>query len=97
MTGRLSSSGGGTRSALWTQLRADSLAHPIALPESAEPSLGMAVLAASAVVDETVVQLAGRMTRIARTVDPEPRGVQRMAEGYDDFRDVLAEKGWVAR
>jgi sugar (pentulose or hexulose) kinase len=97
LSGRLSSSGGGTRSALWNQLRADALARPIALPESAEPSLGMAILAASAIVEETVVQLAGRMTRISRTVDPDPRGVEQMAEGYDAFRDVLVAKGWIAR
>lgn len=95
LTGRLSSSGGGTRSPLWTRLRADTLAHSIAIPESAEPSLGMAILAASGVEDESLVELAGRMTRIESTVDPDPRGVARMAECYSSFVDRLTAKGWI--
>lgn len=95
LSGRLSSSGGGTRSPLWNQLRADALDHSIAIPESAEPSLGMAILAASAVEDESIVELTERMTRIERTVEPDPRGVSAMAERYAEFVDRLAAKGWL--
>lgn len=95
LSGRLSSSGGGTRSPLWTQLRADALNHSIAIPESAEPSLGMAILAASAVEDDSIVELAERMTRIERTVEPDPRGVLAMAERFAEFADQLTAKGWL--
>lgn len=97
LSGRLSSSGGGTRSRPWTQIRADALNHSIAIPESAEPSLGMAILAASAVRSESISDLAAGMTRIGQVVDPDPRGVAHMAELYAAFVDRLAAKGWLHR
>ncbi len=95
LTGRLSTSGGGTRSPLWTQLRADALNHSIAIPESAEPALGMAILAASAVEEDSIVGLAESMTSIERVVEPDPHGVTAMAERYAAFADRLNAKGWL--
>jgi sugar (pentulose or hexulose) kinase len=44
--GPLTFTGGGARSAYWTQLRADILGRPARVPDETEPALGMAALAA---------------------------------------------------
>ncbi|TMR25461.1 carbohydrate kinase [Nonomuraea turkmeniaca] len=76
--------GGATRSAFWTQVRADVLGRPVTLRENAEPALGMAVLAGG---DPT------RMIRTRATVDPSGAG---FGEPYIRFIEELERRGWLA-
>ncbi|PFG29938.1 FGGY-family carbohydrate kinase [Paramicrobacterium agarici] len=100
LTGRFSSSGGGTRSATWNRMRAALLDRPIALPETAEGSLGMAILArwGAAQVSSTPLALdhvASSMSRIRTIVEPDAARATRLADAYAAFRDALTEKGWI--
>lgn len=91
--GDLLLTGGSTRSAYWCQLRADVLDRPVTLPESAEPALGMAVLAATP--GRSVRQVAAEMVRIRGVVDPRPGAATRFAEPYRRLVDELERRGWL--
>ncbi|WP_240506554.1 FGGY-family carbohydrate kinase [Thermoactinospora rubra] len=91
--GPLTLTGGATRSDYWCRLRADILGRPVILPENAEPALGMAVLAASAGRD--AAEVAARMVRVRRTVDPRPEAAGRFAEPYVRLVEELARRGWL--
>jgi sugar (pentulose or hexulose) kinase len=90
-TGPLSLTGGATRSRYWSQLRADVLGRPVTLPATAEPALGMAVVAAAG--DGNLTETAARMVRVADTL--EPRNDDRFAEPFARFVDALADRGYV--
>ncbi|HTF08761.1 MAG TPA: FGGY family carbohydrate kinase [Asanoa sp.] len=90
-TGPLSLTGGATRSRYWSQLRADVLGRPVTLPATAEPALGMAVVAAAG--DGSLTEAATRMVRVADTLEPRPG--DRFAEPFARFVDALADRGYV--
>jgi len=93
--GRLSSSGGGTRSAVWTQLRADLLGRPVVIPRSSEPSLGMALLAAAATQERSLPDVADEMSGVGHVVDPSDSGGERMAGLYIELSDRWRARGWI--
>lgn len=93
--GRLSSSGGGTRSPIWTQLRADLLARPVVIPRSAEPSLGMALLAAAATQRRSLADVAEDMSGIGHVVEPTGSGSERMTELFADLSRHWRARGWI--
>ncbi|MFC7593151.1 FGGY-family carbohydrate kinase [Nonomuraea antimicrobica] len=75
--------GGATRSAYWTGLRADVLRRPVTLRENAEPALGMAVLAGGD---------PARMIRTRAVVQPSGADLR---EPYLRFVAELEERGWL--
>ncbi|GAA3553129.1 FGGY-family carbohydrate kinase [Nonomuraea rosea] len=81
--GEIILTGGATKSAYWTQLRADVLGRPVTLRENAEPALGMAVLAGGD---------PGRLIRTLAVV--EPSGVD-LREPYLRFVAELEGRGWL--
>jgi sugar (pentulose or hexulose) kinase len=91
--GRVMVTGGGSRSAYWTQLRADVLGRPLYRPEQAEPAFGMAVLAAAGTDSLSVT--ARRMVRLAGVVEPRPYAAERFAVSYQRFLDELVRLGYV--
>ena len=93
--GRLSSSGGGTRSAVWTQLRADLLGRPVVIPRSSEPSLGMALLAAAATEGRSLPNVADEMSGVGQVVEPTETGGERMAQLYSELSDRWRARGWI--
>lgn len=98
--GRYSTSGGGTRSALWTQLRADVLERPVTIPRSAEPAVGAAILAASAVVgartEDDWTSLVRRMSGVASVVDPRPASSERLRQVHGRLVEAWRARGWLA-
>jgi sugar (pentulose or hexulose) kinase len=92
--GPVSFTGGGSRNAWWNQLRCDLLGMPVRIPDNAEPSLGMAVLAAGAVARD-VVGAARRLVRVRTVLEPDPDRAARLAPGYHAFVAALAERGWL--
>jgi sugar (pentulose or hexulose) kinase len=93
--GRLSSSGGGTRSPIWTQLRADLLARPLVIPRSAEPSLGMAILAAAAIEGRSLPDVADDMSGVGHVVEPTGSGSERMTDLYAQLSERWRARGWI--
>jgi sugar (pentulose or hexulose) kinase len=91
--GSLVFTGGATRSRYWCQLRADILGRPVSLPESAEPALGMAVLAASP--GRSPAEVAAEMVRIREVIEPRSEVSARFVEPYHRFIDELESRGWL--
>ncbi|MEV0615493.1 FGGY family carbohydrate kinase [Nonomuraea sp. NPDC050404] len=81
--GEIILTGGATRSAYWTQLRADVLERPVTLRENAEPALGMAVLAGGD---------PARMIRTRAVVRPSGADLR---EPYLRFVAELERRGWL--
>ncbi|SEG93657.1 Sugar (pentulose or hexulose) kinase [Nonomuraea solani] len=81
--GEIILTGGATRSAYWTQLRADVLGRPVTLRENAEPALGMAVLAGGD---------PARMIRTRAVIDPSGAD---LSEPYLAFVTELERRGWL--
>jgi sugar (pentulose or hexulose) kinase len=83
--------GGATRNRALTQLRADVLGTPLALPRNSEPALGAAVLAASASSD--VATRSAAMTAVDETIEPRP--APHYDDGYLRLVEELHRRGWV--
>ncbi|WP_188191699.1 FGGY-family carbohydrate kinase [Nonomuraea sp. SYSU D8015] len=81
--GEIILTGGATRSAYWTRLRADVLGRPVTLRENAEPALGMAVLAGGD---------PAQMIRTRAVIDPSGADLR---EPYLRFVGELEQRGWL--
>ncbi|WP_028925556.1 FGGY-family carbohydrate kinase [Pseudonocardia acaciae] len=91
--GDLLLTGGGASSEYWCQLRADILGRPVKLPASAEPALGMAVLAATP--GRAPAEVAAEMVRIRATIDPRPTTAGRFDQPYHELIAELTRRGWL--
>ena len=93
--GDLTLTGGGARSAYWSQLRADVLGRPVRLPRHAEAGLGMAVLACACAGRRTLADAAAAMVRVRRVIEPRADRAERFREPYARFVDELQVRGWL--
>ncbi len=96
--GPVTISGGATRSPYWTQLQADILGRPVAVPQVAEGAVGMAVLAAASTSGDPGARLAAtaeRMLGPVRLIEPRPGAHERFDAAYAELVRGLAELGWI--
>jgi xylulokinase len=87
---RLRAVGGGAKSAVWTQRKADIMDVPVAVLETTEAaSLGVALLAGQAVglVTDLKAALDGAV-RIQYVCNPDPKRSREYAERYNVYREV---------
>jgi sugar (pentulose or hexulose) kinase len=94
--GELSLTGGATRNRAWCQLRADALGRAVRLPEQSESAFGMAILAAAAVGDEPVADVARRMSRTRAVIAPRDALSAHLDEQYGRLVGELQRRGWLA-
>jgi xylulokinase len=82
--------GGGARSRLWRQIKADVTGLPVVLPESVETTaLGAAMLALVGSGEyATLTEAAERIVRLVETVQPQPKVASRYEEYYRLYRDA---------
>jgi sugar (pentulose or hexulose) kinase len=93
VAGRITVTGGGSRSRYWCQLRADILGRPLHRPRQAEPAFGMAVLAAAGM--GSLTGTARRMVRLNGTVEPRPGAAERFAEPFGRLVNELRRRGYI--
>jgi sugar (pentulose or hexulose) kinase len=93
ISGPVVATGGATRNDWWTQLRADVLQRPVAVPEHAGSAVGSAVLAAAP--PGRLAETARAMVRIARRFEPDPARADELTDGYHRLVDALRERGWL--
>ena len=84
--------GGGSRSRLWAQIRADLLGRPVAVSGVADACpLGAALLAASAAgLVPDLAAAAGRAAAARHPVDPDPRARSAYEDAYARYRALFA-------
>ena len=82
-------SGGGGRSALWSQIKADITGVPVLAVGSDATSLGVALVAATAVgIYQSLVEAVGQCVQVARRYEPDDRLHARYDERYGRFREL---------
>jgi len=89
--------GGGSRSALWLQLRADVTGRIYHRPECHESAFGSALLAASSCVHADIWDASRAMVRVAQTFRPDPSRRDVYDEYYRRFRLLLEQRGLLSR
>jgi sugar (pentulose or hexulose) kinase len=92
--GKLSLTGGATRSRYWCQLRADVLGRGVRLVEHPEPAFGMAVLAAS--TSASLAEVATEMVHVREVIEPRSDHAGRFREPYLRLVEELERRGWLA-
>ncbi|HEY0816488.1 MAG TPA: FGGY family carbohydrate kinase [Pseudonocardia sp.] len=94
IAGPVSFTGGGARNDWWNQLRCDQLGVAVRLPASAEPAVGMAVLAAG-MTEGDLTGAAARLVHTRAVLHPDPRRGAALAPGYEAFLAALTDRGWL--
>ncbi|HYH31696.1 MAG TPA: FGGY family carbohydrate kinase [Pseudonocardia sp.] len=93
VSGPVVATGGASRNDWWTQLRADVLQRPVAVPEHAGSAIGSAVLAAAP--PGQLARTAQAMVRMRRRFEPDPARADELTEGYERLVAALHERGWL--
>jgi sugar (pentulose or hexulose) kinase len=84
--------GGAGRNDWWTQLRADVLQRPVAVPEHSGSAIGSAVLAAAP--RGRLAATAAEMVRMRRRFEPDPARADELTDGYMRLVAALHDRGW---
>ncbi len=93
VTGPVSATGGGAKSRLWSQIRADVLGVPVTVSVSTEGSVGMAILARAG--EGSVAEAASRMSQTRWEF--EPNGSDgKMAENFGRLASAFVERGYIS-
>ncbi len=93
--GPLWAAGGGSRSPLWTRIRATVLGRPLRVADHAETAFGAALLAASGTLHPDLTASAAAMVRPGRDVEPDAREHAALGASYAAFTAALRERGWL--
>jgi xylulokinase len=92
----LLTAGGGAKSSVWTQIRADVLQQPVGVAAMTGAGFGAAVLAASATLHDTLAAACRAMTRITEIVMPRGERAARYDENYRRFLATCQARGYLA-
>ena len=95
VAGELSLTGGATRNARWSQLRADALGRAVRLPAQSESAFGMAILAAAAASGEPLADGARRMSHTEAVLEPRAAMRAHLDEQYERLVAELRRRGWL--
>lgn len=94
--GDVYSTGGGSKSDIWMQCRADitrRVMHRVSVPESA---FGSAILAAAGTLFSSLDEATSAMAHSARTFEPAPQAAADSDDLYLRFRGQLQQRGYLA-
>jgi len=91
----LASAGGGTRSRVWTAIRATVLGAELVVPACPDTSFGACVLAAAGTVHPDLTTAGKAMVRTVASVQPVAAEVERLDDGYQRLVGELRRRGWV--
>jgi xylulokinase len=95
--GEVYSTGGGSRSDVWMQCRADITGRVLHRPACPESAFGAAILAAAESHDRDLAAAIQAMVRIERSFAPEPCRAGHSDRMYEQFWDQLQKRGYLER
>jgi sugar (pentulose or hexulose) kinase len=87
--------GGGSKSLLWSQVRASVLHKALLQPAVTETAFGAAVIAASGCWYPTISQAAGQMVKISQSIEPNAAWQPTYEDRYAVFIDELKRRGYL--
>ncbi|MBN2476457.1 MAG: FGGY-family carbohydrate kinase [Pirellulales bacterium] len=93
--GQVFSTGGGSRSDVWMQCRADATGRMMHRPRCGQSAFGSAVLAAAATYYDGWSEAVGHMVRIQRTFTPDVRRTEPYDGLFERFCDELKQRGYL--
>jgi len=93
--GPVASAGGGSRSAVWSAIRATVLDRELELARHAETGFGAALLAAAGSLHPDLGAATAAMVHAAGTVEPVAGEVAALQERYGAFVAALEARGWL--
>ncbi|QKV92643.1 carbohydrate kinase [Streptomyces sp. NA02950] len=93
--GPLWAAGGGSRSPLWTRIRATVLGRPLRVADHAETAFGAALLAASGTLHPDLATAAAAMVRTGRDIEPHQKERGALEDSYAAFTAALRDRGWL--
>jgi sugar (pentulose or hexulose) kinase len=91
------SAGGGSRSPVWSTIRATVLGHAIELVATADTAFGASLLAAAGSVHPDLATASSAMVRPGRLVEPDPAESEALDARYAEWVGALEERGWLDR
>lgn len=97
MVSLIYTAGGGSNSDAWLQIRSNVLNLPIFKMKYITGSVGAAILAASKTHFHTLSEAVKAMTQIEKTVKPDKRIVEQYDDYYQQFINILINKGYVEK
>ena len=92
---RIYITGGGSRSQLWSRIRASVLGCVLIRPQVTETAMGAAMLAASGCWYSSLQSAAAEMVRISQTFEPVPAWQPVYEERFQVFQAELARRGYL--
>ncbi len=95
--GAVYATGGGSRSDVWMQLRADVCGRAYHRPGCHESAFGSAILAAAGTVHGNLRDASQAMVKIARTFRPDRARHEMYEELYQRFLRLLEQRGFLTR
>jgi len=87
--------GGGSNSDVWLAIRANVLNRPVHKCGNVTGAAGAAIVAAAGSHFGTLTEAARAMTRVEKTIHPEPALAAAYALQYRNFIQTLTEKGFI--
>ncbi|WP_020417057.1 FGGY-family carbohydrate kinase [Amycolatopsis sp. ATCC 39116] len=97
VTGPLVAAGGGSKSPLWTRIRATVSGMELRVSPQAETGYGAAMLAAAAVLPGGLTEAAEMIGEEASVIEPDAAEREPMEENYRRFKEELQNRGWLQR
>lgn len=94
VSGEVFSTGGGSRSDIWMQCRADATGRILHRPACGESAFGMAVLAARGTYYNNTDEAIGGMVCVERSFEPDQARTSIYDRLFQQFRGELAKRGY---
>lgn len=94
-SGDIYSTGGGSRSDVWMQCRADATGRTLHRPVVAESAFGSAILAAAGTVYDNLDAAIAAMVRVERSFSPNRKVATRYDELFQRFCEELQRRGYM--
>ncbi len=93
--GKIFMTGGGSRSRVWSRIRATVLGRILARPRVTETAMGAAVLAASGCWYDSLKEAVEQMVRSEEEIEPESQWHSAYEEQYQNFKHELTKRGYL--
>ena len=93
--GEVYATGGGSRSDVWMQCRADATGRVLHRPACGESAFGAAVLSAAGAHYNNIVEAVGHMVRLERTFSPDRQRIGVYDRVFDLFCSELRMRGYL--